>query len=391
MMRMIPEIDLSSSQKKALVDLACDMIRLKTVASNEAAIVEIIKNIFDGANIRRHIIEPEQGRASIIGFIGSKRPRLMLAAHTDTVAPGSGWKTDPFKPVIRNGRLYGRGSVDDKGPLASLIAAALILKQYEAKLRGSLVIAALADEESGSKLGLGYMFNSELWRSIKPDYAVVADTAHNMHAIDIAEKGVLRISVRCIGKAAHGASPQKGVNAINAMAELITLLEKHRMRFKKHTLLSPPTISTGMINGGSAPNMVADACEATLDIRYLPSQKPSGITREIKQLCLRVQKKRGCSFTLSKTLEMKPTETNKDSSLIKCLTKAAEVVAGIKPRLIGLSGATDAKRLILAGVPAIGFGPGDEDAAHAANESVDIKELYEFARVCVLTGFELLL
>ena len=146
--KVIKKID---NNREELVILLKELIRQNTVnpPGNEFKIVNIIKKRFNARNIRFDIFEKEKGRTNIIGYIGRGKLDLLIACHSDVVHAGSGWKTNPFVPVIKQDKLYGRGATDNKGPLASIILLAEILNEFQPQFKGQFIIGVFADEEKG--------------------------------------------------------------------------------------------------------------------------------------------------------------------------------------------------------------------------------------------------
>ena len=145
--------------------------------------------------------------------------------------------------------------------------------------------------------------------------AIVPDVAGEMREINIAEKGRLVLKVQFHGKSAHAMHPFKGVNAIYAAARFLNLAETHRFRFDPHPILDPPTLTTGLIQGGSAPNHVAAMCEVTLDVRYLPSQSTQGILAEFEELARQV-KLPGARISFETVLEWLPSEVPEEAPIV---------------------------------------------------------------------------
>ncbi len=344
---------------------------------NEYRVVSYIRRFFCANKIRYKVYAKDEKRQNIVGLIGKGKPYLLISCHSDTVPAGTGWKTNPFSCTIKGGFAYGRGVADNKGPMAALLIAAKKLKKHEKMLKGTLMIGIFADEEQGSAFGLRHVL-----KKLKPGFAIMPDIGHNMKAIDVAEKGVLRLELVSKGKAAHGASPEKGINAITNLNEVLVLLSRIVLKHKKHPLLSGPTINTGMIEGGTAPNVVPDYARVVLDIRYLPSQSPEGIIRQIKAVIATAKRKnKKINIKVKKLLSMKPSRIKSSHKLVKIIQSSTKKITGIRPKPIGLSGATDAKVLVLNGIAAVGFGCGDDNQAHAPNESIRIKELENFSKV----------
>lgn len=377
------------SEKGGMIKLLSKLIAADTTnpPGNEWRAAEVVEKFFKKEKIKYRIFEKGKGRTNIIGYIGKGKPRLIIACHLDVVPAGDGWKTDPFKAKISKGKIYGRGSVDDKGPLASMLIAGKILRNFEKKLKGQIILACVADEERGSKYGMYYLLKEG---KLKGEYGIVPDIEREMKKIDIAEKGLLHLKITSFGKQAHGSRPEQGVNAVWNMIEFLNLLKKYRMRYRKHPLLSDPTNNLGVIKGGSAVNIVPGECEVLLDFRYLPSQKAKDIIKDVKNMFRQVRRKnKKAKFKLEIIDRQKPVEVEKDNILIRTIKKHAKKVIGKEPGLIGLPGTTVVKPLVEKGILAVGFSPGEE-VAHQANEYISVKELTDFSKILCLVCLDIL-
>jgi len=315
------------------------------------------------------------GRDNLIARVGrgeKGRKRLLVMLHTDVVPSGapSDWRFAPFEPFEKDGKLFGRGVLDDKGPLAASFAALMILKRHESSVPGEFIFAAVADEEVGVGVGADYLLEEGL---IDCDEAVIPDIAGEMREINVAEKGGVLLRVKARGRQAHGSTPAKGVSAIHSMARFLTDLERHEMSFAPHPILDPPTINTGLIRGGVAPNAVAADCEVTLDIRYLPSQTAEGIREEIAALASRAALA-GSSFGVEIARNALPCEVSADAPIVRAILQQAP-----EARVVGTGGGTFAKPLVLAGVQAVGWAPGNEATYHEPNEEIEVNQLTGFA------------
>jgi succinyl-diaminopimelate desuccinylase len=375
-----------NSRKGEMISLLRDLVAADTTnpPGNEWRAAKVVERFFRKNRIKYKIFEKEKGRTNIIGYIGKGKPRLIIACHLDVVPPGDGWKTNPFRMKIRGGKAYGRGTNDDKGPTASSLIAGKILKKFEKNLRGQVILACVADEETGSKYGMYHLVNTG---KLKGEYGIVPDTEHRMKKIDIAEKGHMRLKIISVGKQAHGSRPQDGVNAIWNMIEFLNILRKYRMRFRRHELLSDPTNNLGVIR---AANIVPGECEILLDFRYLPSQKGSGIIRDVRGMLKQVRKRnKKARFRLEVLDNQGPVEVERDNVLIDSIRKHAGKVMGKRPGFIGLSGTTVVKPLVSKGILSVGYSPG-ENVAHQANEYISIRELMDFSKILCLVCLDML-
>ncbi|HZM70332.1 MAG TPA: M20/M25/M40 family metallo-hydrolase [Candidatus Cryosericum sp.] len=321
-----------------------------------------------------------KGRESLLATVGKRLPgyrQLLVLLHTDTVPSGapSDWRFPPFEPFEKDGNLYGRGVLDDKGPLAASFAALRILKAHEEAIPGAFTFGAVADEEVGIGVGLPYLIEEGL---IHCTDAVIPDIAGNMKEINVAEKGRVLLKVQARGRQAHAMEPAKGVNAIHAMSRFLLALERVHLRHRPHPLLGGPTINTGIVCGGIAANAVPADCEATLDIRYVPGQTAQGIREEIQSLADQAlagpQGLPGATVQVSVMQDALPCEVSPEAPIVKRLLRHAP-----DAKVIGSGGGTFAKDLVLMGVDAVGWAPGDEATYHQPNEEIEVEQLVVFA------------
>ncbi len=376
-------------RRPLLVELLSDLIRARTEnpPGNEAEAAKVLAAFFDRFEIPHESFAAAPGRTNLIGRVGSGGKTLLLPGHLDTVPAGDGWSYPPFEPTIVDGRMYGRGAIDDKGPMAAIALAGACLREC-ADLTGTVLLAGVADEETGSALGLEWLMQQKL---IRPDYAIVPDIGGEMEEIDVAEKGLLHVKVISHGRQAHGSTPHRGVNAI---WNLIALLERVRaagLPAVPHDLLSPPTCNLGMINGGHAPNVVPGIASAVLDFRFLPGQ-----TAEQYLACLReladatARDLPEARFEMETLSALPATEVARDNPLVRIIQETTLAATGRPASLMGMSGATVTKQLVSRGVVAVGFSAGDVKLAHMTDEYVELEELVQFARVITLVAVRLL-
>ncbi len=373
-----------------MTQIACELIRARTEnpPGEERLAVSVVEQYLKRYGIRYETFEKSSNRTNIVARVGNGSPSLLVACHLDVVPAGDGWEMNPFEPKITNGRIYGRGASDNKGQMASMLVLIRFLKENESKLRGTFILIGAADEERGSAFGLEYLLSE---CNTSADYAIIPDVSHNMRLIDISEKGNLFLEIISYGRQAHGSTPEKGINAIWNMIELLSELKEVKFNLTSHPLHTPPTMNLGGIQGGAAPNIVPGKCRASLDIRYLPGEKKQNIIDKINETFEAVKKKNNtANFELTTIQDLPPTEVPANNPLVKLITRHTEAVLGVKPEAKGLSGTTVVKQLLQKGITAVGFGPGDEGQAHVANESISIQELKDFAVIMGLITFDLL-
>lgn len=393
--------------KAKIIDLVTEMVREKTVnvvteklsehpylkiRGEEYRVAKIVKREFNAMGIPFEEFARMEGRPNVIGKMGknSSGKRLLMPAHMDVVPAGEGWDTDPFEVVEKDGQLIGRGTLDNKGPLASIIVAADVFKKlgFDEKLNGELLIAALSDEEAedpdGVDYGIGYLMQEKL---IQPTHAIIPDIGENMTGIDIAEKGRTVFKITALGKQAHGSTPEKGINAVYMMARLVTEIEQMKFDYQVHPVLQHPSLNLGEIHGGAAPNIVPGTCFIYLDIRTVPGMTKQGVLDQLKTCGDRIK---GGNFKYAVMSWNEPHGIEPDNELVKTIQSNTEDVLNLRPEPYGMGGGTYAKTLNVNGVMAVGWGPGDDDAFHVANEFVEIQQLIDFAQLTCLVAIDLL-
>ncbi|NOZ63784.1 MAG: M20 family metallopeptidase [Caldiserica bacterium] len=357
--------------KDGLISLLSSLIRQPTVnpPGNEYLVREIVDNAFRELGARIKIIGEEQ-RPNILGEIGEGRPVVAILSHMDVVPPGEGWEIEPFEPVIKNGRIYGRGAEDNKGPFAASWAAVKAFLGENRSFQGKIILGAVADEERGSEKGMKLLLEN----GFKADVCLIPDGGKWNKAV-IGEKGMLWVKINIFGKTAHGSEPEKGINAIRVLIKVIEKIEEQARFGSFHPLFSAPTMNLGEIRGGEAPNMVPSQAECVLDFRYPAGVEKEEIIKKIKSI-LETEKDAtpGISFRLEILQETYPHLIEESNPWISKFKKSASDT-GINLQFTTIGGNTVAKLLYERGIVAFSHSPEDISSAHQANESVSIEKL----------------
>jgi len=332
-----------------------------------------IQSALKELGFKTRIVEAVKGKPNLIGVLGYGKPALLFNGHVDVVPPGMGWETDPFKAVEKDGRIYGRGTADMKGALASMIAAVKKLSDEGVALKGSLIFTATVDEETGGLDGLGYLVRKE---GLKADYCLSGEpTKLNVCRC---EKGVYWSKISVKGKAAHGSTPERGINAIEKMSKIISALQSISFK-REHKILGRPTINIGVISGGTKINVVPDYCEILVDRRMLPAEDPKEVKGEIESALRSVKAADPLvDYRVEDLLFADPFELPEDAPLVKKAVGAVEEALGRRPEITGLTGFTDARfTAVDANIPSVLVGPGDIAQAHTANEFVEKRQILD--------------
>jgi succinyl-diaminopimelate desuccinylase len=342
-----------------------------------------------GLDYEVHALVPER-ESMIIHYGRGRGKRLFVPTHSDVVPPGEGWDSDPFRVKVdaTRGVVVGRGVADNKGQMAAVLLTMKLLKDCGIELEGDFQAGIIADEEvqseEGIDYGLKYLINQGL---IKADFAVVPDIGGKMKTIDVAEKGRVVFVITAHGKQAHGSTPHLGINAINSMAEFLLRLKTHTFAHERHELLGTYTVNVGEITGGAAANIVPGTCQATIDMRLVPGMSIEGVKRGFLQLFAGLEAR----FELAVLSGTEPHQVDyRKSALVKVVQEVGASVRGETPHLIGMGGNTYAKHLFFgAGIEAIGYSAGDDEAMHQINEFASISEHVDLARAFAEIAIEM--
>jgi succinyl-diaminopimelate desuccinylase len=338
-------------------------------------------------------------RVNVLGRLrGSKgKPVLHLSGHYDVVPPGDGWDSDPFDPVIKDGRIAGRGSVDMKSGIASIIAMFKLLKDQSVGLRGDVTASFVPDEETGGQAGAGFIVKEGL---VKADYAILTEPA-GPEVVKLAQKGALWLEVSTIGKAAHGAFPFLGINAFDKMMKVYCGLKDLQTRLSKRITTFPADIQHqeakqatmnigGIVRGGQKINIVPDRCTITIDRRLNPEENIEEAYAEINDIFERLKRedpelKIEVKTLLKAASAAIPREEKICTSLAGAIRKALkrDVKYWMTP------GFMDMRYFVRdGGIPMVSYGPGG--LTHVANESVAISDVVDCIKVLSIVAMDLL-
>ena len=338
----------------------------------EHRMTALLDGLLAGCGFETRRVETAPGRPSLVATFGPDKPgrTLMIEGHLDTVAV-AGMTIDPFSGEERDGRVWGRGACDMKGPMAAALDAMddEVLAAFRASDRRLMFVGAI-DEEIGAK---GARMLADL--GIGADEAIVLEPTGG--DIVTAHKGPAWMFVTLRGRAGHGSDPARGVNAIDAAAELIPRLhELHRslQPAAPHPLLGLPTLNIGRIQAGTAANVIPDECRIDIDRRVLPGDSAASMVALVRAELERMQAAgRITGFELS-TYEAPSFQTPADGPLVRRLA-AASRAHGVEPRVLGTSWFSDAGAFSRTCREIVVFGPGHIAQAHTRDEFIDVPDL----------------
>ncbi len=445
---IISEIE---KNKEEYVDFLVDLVQTESYnpPGNEKNVALKIEKYLKKDGIKCEIFPFDDNRANLFGFLNDNfdGKNLLYNGHMDVVPPGliDEWKSPPLSGQIKRKKfIYGRGTADMKGALAAMTIALKILNKLDFKASGNLILNAVADEETGGKLGTKWCLENVLKeRSIKCDFAIVGEPSGLRplpKAIIVGEKGHLQIKINTNGISCHASIPFMGKNPIYMMSDIIQNFDKIEEYIPK---VKPPmsydklkeligdafpnekvfeqiyneqqllkdflrsitqfTKSLTMINGGIKANVIPDYCEAIADLRLIPGQTPKMIInafkRLIKDLGYEIKEKQiGDANEVFVYLEVSnENEASywkgwEDSDDLKSFYSILENVYKKKPFYFLFPACTDAHFLRNEGycTNTIVFGPGNAGTAHAVNEYIEIEDFINAIKTYSLFAYDFL-
>ena len=323
-----------------------------------------------GAHVSVHV-GPEGDRSNLFATIGPRDGRgYILSGHMDVVPAGEReWSSDPFA-LRRDGvRLYGRGTSDMKGFLACALATLPGLAARN--LRQPIHLAFSYDEEAGSR-GVPHLIAELPGLCERPLGAIIGEPS-SMQAVR-AHKGKAAMRLEVIGRSGHSSRPDLGLNAVHAMAGLITEIVAYGgtlMGGPFHNDFAPPysSLQVGVIAGGQAVNIIPDRCTADIEVRAVPGVSPSRLLEPVRSRLLALRDQ-GFDVACLELSAYPGLSLPADSALASLMVELTG-----RPALAAVSFGTEAGLYQQAGIDSIICGPGDIGRAHRADEYIETDEL----------------
>jgi len=352
-------------------------------APHAKRVAELLEGL--GFTVERHPVPSDVVRAN--GMISATNlvlrerfgagPTIALNAHGDVVPPGLGWSVDPYGATIKDGFMYGRGVAVSKSDFATYAYALLALKASNAKLAGTVELHLTYDEETGGSIGPAWLLEQGISR---PDFAISAGFAYG---ITTAHNGCLHLEVEIIGKSAHAARPDTGIDALEAatgvLADLYAIRRTYAAKKSGVEGIDSPTLTVGLIAGGIIPEEDPAEAEAALtrQIRESAAKWP-GVTCNVRRILLAVP------FVPIPGQE----------KLVAAIARHATPIMGEEVKPHGVPIYTDARLYSTAGIPTVLYGAGPhtllEANGHRADEKLKLDDLYKATHVVALALADLL-
>lgn len=373
---------LAQTYQSDLVSFVRRLVQTPSLPGHEAGVAGLIKAEMERLGFDEVTTDPV---GNIIGRVrGGDGPSLMFNGHMDHVDPGdpNGWLYPPYSGDVREEEIWGRGSVDMKGPLAAMIYGAGVAKQHNLSLPGDLVVACVVMEEVG---GLG---TRALVGRFKPSLAVIGEPSNG--ELMRGHRGRVELVARVAGRSVHASVPQQGINPHYALARFLVRLETLPMTRDPAFGASSVAPTLYRIDQTSA-NVIPGEAHLTLDWRNVPGETPEQIAERLTSLLAeslppgaegQVRVASTGLTTYTGHVEDFPSifpsfALSTDHPLLQAGQQLLGRALG-RPVSVGTwPFATDGGHLMAAGVPTIGFGPGDPALAHTNRERLSVHALLE--------------
>lgn len=335
-------------------DLLDDLVRLETPSDREdlREPMDRVRGWLEELGGDVETIGPKRRPVHVARY---GAPEVLLMAHADVVPPGDGWSTDPWEPVEREGRLYGRGSSDMKAGLAAMLDP--VHREGE---DADVAVAVTSDEETvmqGSEALADHPVLDEVAAVVLPEFTDLE--------VGLGEKGLWQFELTTTGEAAHASTPHRGHSAIQDMVRMVERLHAYRPTNDAEAE-TQVTVNVGTIEGGLKVNVVPSTCRARIDVRYPPDREPDDVRDEIRELLVAAD----VDHEVTEIHALPPVETPRDHPEVDAFLRAAGREDGRR-----MTFATDAARLAPLEIPVIIYGPGEVDTPHKPDEWVDLAKV----------------
>lgn len=369
-----------------MVKFASDMVKIKSLDSHEEEVILRIKDEMKKVGFDEIKIDP---MGNIIGKVGSGPRIIAFDAHIDTVDVGdiSAWDLDPFSGLVKDGKIHGRGSSDQKGALASAVYAAAAMKELDLLNDLTIYVTGTVNEEECDGLCWQYIARED---NIKPELAIITEATNGR--ITRGQRGRMNIKITTKGLSAHGSAPENGINAVYKMSPIILDIERLNENLEPAECLGKGSITVSQIFCSSVSSCaVPDECVITIDRRLTLGENEETALNQLRSL---ESVKRAEAvvemFVYNEpcyTGLVYPTNCYFPTWLIEenhpAIIAAKEAYLNLFSKDIPVgtwSFSTNGVSIMgMFNIPCIGYGPGREEYAHAPNEFVTISDLQNAA------------
>lgn len=371
-----------------------DLIAFPTIsADSNLAMIEYLSNHLEDCGAKVDVFHNEEGtKANMFATLGPKNDGgIVLSGHSDVVpVADQDWDSDPFEMTERDGKLFGRGTCDMKGFIATTLAMA---PHFAGHVKDRPVHFAFTYDEETGCIGAGHLAKELEDRAIKPSVAIIGEPT-SMRIIE-GHKGCYEYRTRFQGLEGHGSSPDAGVNAVEYAVRYVSRLLELREELKSmapKNRFNPPwtTINIGALNGGRVPNVIAPKAQIDWEMRPIQTSDADFVKTAMRRYCEDVLLPKMQEVypeasietdVIGEVMDLMPTDDNDALRIVAELTGANS--ADVVPF------GTEAGIFQSLGMDVVVCGPGSIDQAHKANEFVEIDQLSQCLKMLDKLGHKL--
>jgi succinyl-diaminopimelate desuccinylase len=372
------------------VKLSEEMIGIPSETGDEETLALYIKEKLESYGLFTELHYVAEGRPNVYGLISWDKPgkRLNYNAHTDTVPAGEAWETDPFKAVIKDGKLYGRGACDMKTGIACSLNMIKAIVDSGIELKGELSFSGVVDQEA-TDIGAWEMMKVPKWRTLDGIVLTYSYCGNETKPIPLGLTGKILYNIKVKGKAAHGFRPHLGINAVDDAAKIICSLDN--LKLKKHSDFGKGTICTLKTEGGYQKYSVVVPENARFEVNRLlvPGESIQYALDDMQTLVESLQLESEVEVGV-KPPKYEPYISSKDEPLMQVLDSVYRQVIGVPPLYEYAYGITNANIFQgEQGIPCIHIGP-ERGGAHQPNEHVKLEWLPKISEIYTRIALEYL-
>lgn len=370
--------------EEELVKILKELIQRKSEnpIGNEEQVAKYVQKILQENNINAQLSWAAANRPNVVAKLKGNKPgpTIIYNGHLDVVPAGLGWSIEPFQGIVKEGKMFGRGTSDMKSGVSAMIYAGILLQKMGNPFSGELILFFNVDEER-TNLGMLKFFEN---KNVKADYVVIGEPTDT--DICLGHRGCARFRLKTKGTPGHTSYVKKPDNAIYKMIRLVNVLEELSLDIRNRVdpFLGNASLTVSQINGGTAPNIVPDSCIIEIDRRLLPGESYEEVYQEIDKSLRKVSELNNFSYELECYLFLPASIIDKDHYLV---TKLSDTIKNyrkdefiIKP----FEASCEAPFFsVNKGFPTIIFGPGSISQAHTIDEYVELQEVIDVAKIYV--------
>jgi len=376
--------NIAESLREDITDFTREIVSIPSVTGNEAEVIQRIKKEIEIIGYDEVRID---GMGNLIGRIGSGKKIIAIDGHVDTVETGNlkNWRYDPYKAILKNGIIYGRGACDQKGGVAAAVYAGKVLKEISLNEKLTYLMVASVQEEIYEGLNWQYIIKEE---KIKPDFVVLTEPSGL--EICIGHRGRIDIKIEACGISSHGAMPERGDNALYKIAPVVMDIKNLHPVLNSEPVFGKGSITVTDIRTTSASiNAIPDKAEIHIDRRLNNNDTIDTVLDEIKRMPsiktydfkiyipeYKVKSHTGCTYPIKACYSS--WTMDKSHPIVKIAEKTYRDQFKKRPKLRHWDFSTNGVATKgIYDIPTIGFGPADEKYAHTADDQVPVNHLIE--------------